>query len=356
MATVLNPALYRKLQARFGGVRVSSQGESFIARATRGLMEEPRLTISHAGEYYLVCCPFCNDTRYRLYINHMFGQKDGHGRRMTFLAICYNEGCLSRQTNKQTFLERMNDNGWLENTTVLKGIVVPEEAREVFWPGPCRLLSTLRDSHRANEYLASRGFDPDELSEKFGVRYCKSSDHFLASNRIIVPVFDRGKLKGWQARYVGELPWKDKEMKKDLPPKYFSCPNSQFRSKCIYNFDSMRQWQTGVVVEGSTDVWRGGSMFGGIFGNTITDVQFQRLLSAFKERTLVMCLDPEEYESRSTQRRIREFTARMSPKTFCAVKLPDHTDPGSLDRTVLKEYIREAAADRGVKVTYRRVA
>lgn len=45
----------------------------------------------------------------------------------------------------------------------------------------------------------------------------------------------------------------------------------------------------------------------------------------------------------------------MSDKTFCAIKLPEHTDPGSLDRKVLKEYIREHALEQGVKVIYKKV-
>lgn len=351
---VLNPALYKRLQRRYGSVRVSNQGESFIAKATHSVTNEPRLTISHTGEYYQCCCPFCGDTRYRLYVNHMFGQRDGHGRHMTFLAICYNEGCLSRPSNKQRFLEHLEDDGWLAKTGIREGVVVSEEAREVMWPGPCRRIDKLKPSHPAVAYLESRGFDVETLGADFVISYCKESDYFLASNRIIIPILEGGKLKGWQARYIGELDWKDKTVKK--PAKYFSCPNSNFRSRCIYNWESMKQWETGVIVEGPTDVWRGGSMFGCIFGNTITDIQFRKLLAVFRRRKLVLCLDPEEYESKSTQRRIREFTSRMSDKTFCAVKLPDDTDPGSLDRKVLKEFIREQAARKGVEVTYRRVA
>ena len=345
--------MLRRLRQNFGSVRVSNAREAFIAKAVRGVEDEPRLLISHAGEYYRVCCPFCCDTRFRLYVNHMFGQLDGHGRRMTFLAVCFNEGCLSRGENMQLFLERLSDTGWLEEARIREGKVVSEEAREVMWPGPCKLLSKLEPHHDAVHYVAGRGFDPEELSEKFHVSFCTSSNYFLAQNRIIIPVYEKGKLKGWQARYIGELPWKDKAQKKDLPPKYFSCPNSDFRSKCIYNLDRMREWQTGVIVEGPTDVWRGGSMFGCIFGNTVTDMQRRKLLAVFKKRTLVLCLDPEEFESHSTQRTITQFEDRMGSRNFAAVRLPEGTDPGSLGRNYLKEYIREEAARQGVKVVYK---
>lgn len=360
MPEVLNPALYRRLGRLFGKVKISNAGEEMRAMPITDDNGEPRLAIRHAGEQYLVCCPFCHDTRNRLQVSYMFGKRDGHGRKMNFLAVCFNEGCLYRKENIFDFVDRLEaiDDFVLEEARLNKGKVVSDEAAEVQPPGPCELLNTLPPDHDAVVYMESRGFDITELSVKFGVSYCEYSHYHFAANRIIFPVIDRGKLKGWQARYIGELPWKtaDKEIKRSLPPKYFSCPGSHFRSKCILNFDNMKQWQTGVMVEGPLDVCRGGSMFGGFFGNTVTDIQKRRLLAVFgRDRSLVHLFDPEEFNSRSTERLVAYMTSRM-PGRFAAVCLPTGTDPGSLDRDWVKAYVKEQAADQGVKVVYRRVA
>jgi hypothetical protein len=348
----LNPFLYDRLRRHFGPVKVSNEGQSLVARPVRGHGDEPRLHFVQDGEYYRVNCPYCGDNRQRLFVNHMFGQRDGWGRRMRFLAICFNEGCLGRPENWQDFIERLESAGTpLDRADVRSGLRLPEGARVVQWPGACLPLDQLHDGHPARAYLADRGFDPDEVARRFRVCYCTDSPYFLARHRLIIPVFEGEELKGWQARYVGELPWKDPARKRDLPVKYFSCPNSQFRSRCIYNWDRMKEWYTGVVCEGPTDVWRFGSMAGCIFGNTMTDVQRSRLLRVFRRRSLVLLLDPEEFHSRSTRQLVQWFDNEM-PGRFCAVRLPEGTDPGSLEREFLREYVRAEAAAQGVRVRY----
>lgn len=354
MSTVLNGALYRRLSRRFGHVKVSGAGEAMVARAVRNMADEPELYIEHAGEYYQVCCPYCNDTRYRLYVNHRFGQMDAHKRRLYFLAICYNEGCLSNRDNYVDFLDQL-DAADLSEAKLLPGKVVPEEAREVLPPGPTIPINRLRANHPGRVYMEGRGFDCDELADKFGVGWCTSSRYTLARNRLIFPVVDHGKLKGWQARYPGELDWKGPK-KKELPPKYFSCPDSHFRSKCILNLDRMSRWHTGVLVEGPTDAVRFGAMSGCIFGNSVTQVQRKKFIAVFRKRAGVLLLDPEEYGSKSTRMTVEAMNDEGMGGRFCAVKLPDGTDPGSLDRSFLKPYVKQEAAAKGVKVFYKLVA
>lgn len=352
MGEPLNPTLYRRLRRQFGHIAVKAEGEAMIARPFRDVDGQPRIAVAHTGEYYCINCPYCNDTRHRLWVNHMFGKEDGHGRRMTFLAVCYNEYCLDRHENREDFLERIDDNGLIK-AVVKKGIEVPEEAREVQMPGPCTPIHKLPPTHKARAYLADRRFEAADLWKKYRVSYCTDSHYSLARNRIIIPVFENDKLKGWQARLPEDLDWKGPR-RKELPPKYFTCPESKFRSKCIYNFGTMREWETAVVVEGPTDAWRFGLMAGCIFGNTVTEVQRKKLLAVFARRTVVLLLDPEEFDSKPTRKFVEFMQGRMSGK-FCAVKLPDGTDPGKLDREFLREYVREQAAAAGVRVRYKRV-
>lgn len=356
MVEVLNPTLHRQLR-RFGSVRIVNPGEAMAK--PRAVLEKGqwRLSYEHAGEEYHVNCPYCTDTRRRLYVNHLYGKRSKvSGHRMLHLAICFNENCLANPDHAEDFADQLDDvEGMLERAQVRRGKVVPESARQVSWPGPCTRIDKLSKSHGARHYLLSRGFDPDTVGRLYGVSYCVDSFLPICRGRLIIPVLDHGKLKGWQARYVGELAWKDRKKRRGLPPKYFSCPNSHFRSRCIYNLKRMRQWQTGVVVEGPTDTWRFGAMSGCIFGNTVTPFQRSLLLSIFRRRTLILMLDPEEFEESSTKRCVRYFETRM-PGRFCAIKLPEDTDPGSLDRDFLRDYVRQEAREHGVEVVYRKVS
>ena len=351
---VLNPTLYRQLVRRFGECKVSNSNEAMICKAVKTGDDEdrPQLRIEHSGEYYQVCCPYCSDTRHRLYVNHRFGQTDAFGRRLLFLAICYNEGCLGRRENFVDFLEQL-DNSSVAEARVKPGKIVPEEAREVIPPGPTILLKHLRRTHPARVYVSGRGFDVTELSDKYGVSYCSQSRYTLARNRLIIPVVEKGKLKGWQARYVGELDWKG-PLRHELPPKYFSCPDSHFRSRCLLSWESVREWHTGIIVEGPFDAFRFGSMSCCIFGNSMTVLQKRKFAAIFRKRSGVLLLDPSECDSKQTHATL-EFFRKQMPGNFCAVKLPDNTDPGSLDRSFLKAYVKEQAAMQGVKVRYKRV-
>lgn len=354
MTNVLNPTLYKRLMKYYGHVEVLCRGEAIDYKLARGVEDERRVVMGHTGEYYKLNCPFCNDTRRRLYVNHMYGQKCRDGRRFNFLAICYNENCLSRWDNQQDFNDHIDDTGDLEEARVFVGKKVEEDKKEVLLPGVCTPLDELPDSHPANAYLRDvRKFDSTDLAGRYGLSYCSDSYFTFARNRIIIPVVEKDRLRGWQARYIGDLDWKGPDRKK-LPPKYYSCPQSKFRSQCILNFERMKRWQVGVIVEGPTDVFAFGEMSGCVFGNTMTDVQQRKFLAVFRDRTAVFMLDPEEYESKSTQRLIAKFK-RLMPKRFAAVKLPDGTDPGSLDRTFQREYVRQEAAEQGVKIVYRRV-
>lgn len=349
----LNPGLFARLKRQFGSVKISNQGQKMpTPSGTLSAEGTPRLNIIQSGEYYQVSCPYCTDTRHRLYINHMYGKEDIWGRTMTFLAVCYNENCLSSYENRRDFVDTLRADGFdLTNALIEEGKTV-NQASVVSWPGDCTRLDRLPADHVARTYLLSRGFDPDLMCKLHGVCFCTDSRYFLVRNRIVIPIFEGDKLKGWQARYVGELAWKGPNKKEGLPPKYFSCPESKFRSMCIYNWDRMKQWTTGVVLEGPTDVWRFGSMSGCIFGNTVTMYQKSKLLGIFKQRSLVLCLDPEEYESRSTQDTISYFHLNMQNR-FCAVRLPKGLDPGSMDRDFLKGYVKDEAAAQGVNVVYK---
>ncbi len=71
----LNPDLFEALAASFGTVLIANEGER--ARVDyRPSWGSPKGQVrlkavrTVSGEYYRVDCPFCTDTRKRLWINH----------------------------------------------------------------------------------------------------------------------------------------------------------------------------------------------------------------------------------------------------------------------------------------------
>jgi hypothetical protein len=363
MATVLNRTLYDRLKAKFVSVRLSNVGQAMIAEdgddvfAEYGEEPKPHLEISQPGEYYLVCCPFCDDTRHRLYVSHRFGTKSDAGRVLDFLAVCYNEGCLRKEENREEFRDYFKVlDGELERAKIGKGSTVPAEMRTVDWPGHCKRLDQLKEGHKARRYVESRKFDPDRLGKVYEVSYCDDSFYPLARNRLVVPVYWEGRLVGWQTRFVGELDWKNPAKKEKLPPKYWTMPGMP-RGTILPNLHNARLFGTGVLVEGWFDVFSFGPMAMPVLGNGVTHIQ-QRLFShVFNKQghSGVLLLDPEEFNSMTTQRAIRVLRTKFGGGTFAAVKLPKGTDPGKLNRQFLRDYVREEAADQGVKVSWERI-
>lgn len=370
MDHVLNPALYGAMVRVFKAVKVQCPGEAMLDGRGEPIndthpavpMRDPvtedlKLVIGHAGEYYLTSCPFCSDTRFRLYVSHMFGKRDAFGRRMSFLAVCYNEtACMTKPENRHALLEMLSCLPHaIEESRIKPGKIVDESEREILLPGPVQRLDALPLTHKACDYLLGRPrpFDPHLLGRCYGVSYCASSHYTFAKDRIIVPIYSGGRLKGWQARYIGELAWKDKSKSKQLPPKYFSCPGMR-RSRVIYNFDAMTKYASGILVEGPADVWSIGPMAGAIFGNTLSHYQRKQFVAHFRKRSGALVLDPEEFERPTTQREAKRLRHLMSGNLAC-VKLPEGTDPGALDREFLRDYIYHEAKEQGVTISWSRL-
>jgi hypothetical protein len=348
---VLNPTLYRRLQQLFGTVKVpeSSRGHAMIAvdRKRAGAMY---YDISYSGECYRLNCPYCSDTRYRLYINHRYGARTNSGRKVTFLAYCQNENCLDQAENRDDLYDRLTELDGVLDAKVAPGIEVDWKNRIATLPGPCIRVDKLPANHKARAYLVSRKFDPDILGRFYRVYFCRESHHFNARRRLIIPAYHDGKLLGWQARYVGEVNWKEPE----APLKYFTMPGMH-RSKMLYNIDNAKHYYTGVIVEGPFDVFAFGLPAVCTYGASMSRDQIRMFTSVFRRRSGVLLYDPDVYEDKHVQDVIGKLKHRMSANLAC-VKLPDNTDPGSLARRFLREYVIEEAKAQGVKVSFRKVA
>jgi hypothetical protein len=334
----------------FGSVKVSNAGEAMISTYRPDLItRKQRLDVTHPGEYYQVNCPRCSDTRHRLYINHRWGVKDDQGHINLWLAVCFNEGCYTDYQNRADLFEDVSgaDTGALTHAKPRRGRVLDADARKVTPPGPMVRLDKLSDDHPACAYLANRFYSPERLGRFYGVSYCPTSMFYLAKHRIIAPVYMDGKLKGWQARYIGDMNWK----RKDSPPKWWSCPQMQ-RGRVLYNLDNAKKYEVGVIVEGPGDVWGVGPMGTATFGDTMTDTQRRLFVKAFKGRQAVLMFDPEAMVKKSVGK-LTDFLRKEFGERFVPITLPEGTDPGGLDRKFLRSYMRDEARKLGVKLSFK---
>ena len=350
---VLNPWLFEQLRAHFGEVQVANHRQETVGSTLMDpITQKPRVSWAVAGEYYRVCCPYCSDSRYRLYIHHRWGEVDRFGRSQTFLACCFNETrCLDDVENREDLAAKLHSHSeHVRTPIILPGIRIDPSKLKAELPGELTPLEDLPSSHPAISYLMARSMDPTILGKFYGVGYCDYSPKYrLACNRIVIPITRQGKLIAWQARYLGEMDWKRSGI-----PKYFTMPGAH-PSLCLGNIDQARRFRTGVLVEGWFDVFGFGPMACCCFTNRISESQKSILCDAFRDYGLVILLDPQEFNEGRVEKIKGSLTVALGGKgRVAAVKLPDGTDPGSLDRSFLRDYVAQHALDQGLKVDWRR--
>jgi hypothetical protein len=325
----LRPSLYARLQddPRFhDGITIANEGEEMVANYTvSGAKVE--LSVDIPGEYYRVNCPYCTDTRKRLWINHRWGQRDEKGQLNLFLAHCYNENCLAQPGNSwRLYREIFTDFSHEVGDVVQKNHRVESADVTPTWPGRHVPLDKMFPNHPANMYLRNRGFDPLLLVRDYQVSYCieATDDYPLAQGRIIIPSFMEGKLMGWQARYIGDPPSK-------TIPKYYTMPHMK-RNKILYNFDVARHQPYVVLCEGPTDAWRFGPEAVALWGKSISAWQVQLVVGYWKK--VYVCLDAEAVVEG------KEVFDKLQNKVDKAlVRLPGRTDPGSIPTATLRDMV-----------------
>jgi hypothetical protein len=352
---VLNRALYRRCKATFKHVLIRNPSEKQTRKLSRDLLTgKRRPVISHPGEYYSVCCPFCNDTRYRCYINHRYGTDDEFGRPQTHLATCFNAGCpLAGRSSEmyQQLAEMLCGHHLIElrKAPIAEGREVDVDQIRMNWPGTVTRVDRLPSDHEARIYLAGRGFDPDVIGSFWNVHWCSESPRYICQERLIIPIYHRKRMVGWQARAAYDMDWKNTHL-----PKYYTAPGTP-RRQILYNFGNAVNYRTGVIVEGVTDVWKVGPMAVCTLGATMTSLQRTLFKGGFKAHSGVLLYDPDV--KATVGERAAAWVAELADSLnsgFCTVQLPDGTDPGSLSRSFLRPYIAQQAAEQGVTVSWKR--
>jgi hypothetical protein len=343
--TPLNPALFHALH-QFGPVGVSAPGEGLVATYLPTPDGRVWMQVVSPGEYYRVNCPFCNDTRQRLWVNHRWGVRDPRtGTRNRWLAICYNENCLSHEANR---LELIEATAWYHReagagrVAVAGGRAEPV-GRPVRLPRDYVPLDQLERGHRARRYVRQRGFNPDALARDWGIGFSREAYYLASAGRLLIPVYrvERGEpvCWGWQARAL--------EPSDEAGSKYFTAPKMK-KSQLLYGLERVDGGTGPVLVcEGAVDVWRAGRNAVALLGKYASAEQLRLLQKHLRGRPLAVALDPDApEEAESLVRKMRQARAKslLNPDgaPVVRVRLPAGHDPGDCDPDQLWELAERA--------------
>ena len=178
-------------------------------------------------------------------------------------------------------------------------------------------VSPLLKQHR--QYLIKRGYDPDLLEKEwnlYGTGPIALLDGVDYSHRILAPVFWDSQQVTFQARDISNR----------HPLKYMACPKDReliHHKHILYGKQS--EWkETGICVEGITDVWRFGVNAFATFGIEYTAHQVRLIKKHFKNVAVIFDDDPQAIIQ------ARKLVADLNFRGINAFRVPIVGDPGNL--------------------------
>ncbi len=347
----LNPLLYARLKTIFKSVIIANEGVAAKVKYSRGVFDNKiKIEMESSGEYYRVRCIFCGDQRHRLWINHLFGVPDEvTGNRKLWLSVCYNENCFAGETNRAEQLYDMiygfqNANNRTEQIIILPGDTEAETLQETILPGQVISFSKMPATDPVYKYLHARGYDPKQLSEEYDISYCLSADNNfrMAQGRIVIPVYMRGNLVGWQCRYPAELDWKELGI-----PKYYTKPGMPKRL-ILYNYDNAVKHPFVIVTEGPMDAWNIAPYGVSLFGKKPSAMQLQLLCESWPSAIIIL-LDGDAWDDANAL--VEKLKSANYRGLILPIKLPANKDPADLDKEYILDTIKAQAIKENVDLT-----
>lgn len=342
----LCPGLYQTLQRRFRSVLIASPGQGFLAQSrTDPSTGRGYTAVAAAGEYYRVCCPWCRDTRHRLWINHMYGQRDATGRRMLWLAVCYNEDCTRDWGHSQQLEEiclSLPHGGARDRAVfaVRPGEVEPSTLQPAVLPGTVMPVSQLWAGHPAWDYMVVQRRYTREVLDTYEVGYCVEPlpQYPAAAGKLVFPVRFGGELVGWQCRFVGDG-WRAAGS-----PKYYTRPGMH-KSLLLYNYDRASRMPFVVVMEGVTDVHTLGDYGVSLLGSTLSRRQRELLITTWAGKPILLMLDGD---AREEMRGEITDLRNNAQSQIGEIVLPAEFDPGDYTQGELRQIIHQQAAHQRI--------
>lgn len=190
--------------------------------------------------------------------------------------------------------------------------------------------SSLTESGR--RYLIERGYDPDEIEERWGVLQTgpvSFLDRIPYGNRLIIPIRWNGRVVSFQARDITGR----------SEAKYLACPRERERihhKHIVYGRGLPRRSRTLIVVEGPLDVWRLGGRAVATFGIKFTMEQVLTIADLADKFLVLYDAEPQAQE----QARLLAAKLRALGKRSKVVHL-HRGDPGDLSPDEARTLVRE---------------
>jgi len=197
------------------------------------------------------------------------------------------------------------------------------------FPSGC---SPLQLPHK--QYLISRNFDPDKLEQEWelkGTGPVSFLDHIDYKNRIIAPIYWKGKIVSFQGRSIS----------KQAKIRYKACPKDReiIEHQTIL-YGKQEKWKkTGICVEGITDVWRLGTYAFAVFGISYTLSQIKQIAHHFERVAVVFDNDPQ------AKQQANKLIAELRIRGVNAWKEEIEGDPGDMKdddaRHLVKQIVKK---------------
>lgn len=347
MSSPLTPELFNRLESIFGSVKIANEGEELQPEVATnydaafsvsgvGSSVRQRDGIRSAGEYYRVCCPLCNDTRHRCWINHRFQD-------YKYAVICFNERCYENHANRQHLYDMLFRPVGNRRLHVNRGSrPTGMELHSFRHPGQIVLLRQLEFNHPARSYLLTRMFDPDYLSDRYAVSYCYDPDPAfpLLRGRLVFPVMFRGVTVGWQGRFVGEADW-------SAIPKYFAMPG-QWKRFILYNFDRAVKMPWAVMQEGATDVWRVEDHAMAVLGGNMSSFHKDLIGANFQGKPIGVMFDGDDPLAAEKAQDAMDMLEICHAGPRFLVPVPPGMDPAKMSKEVNFQVIHDSARQAGL--------
>lgn len=234
-------------------------------------------------------CPFCGDDKHHLGYNESKN-----------LLTCWKCGpkrlypTLKRLLNidgEQLKIIIKNYGIFVEDNyvrPVAKNLVLPKEFGE------------LQENHK--NYLKTRGFDPDDIISRWNILGTGNNAKGY-ENRIIIPIYQNGKLVSFHSR--------DITGKAQIPKKACKSENEVIHFKdTLYGYDRVKS-NTVIVSEGPFDVWRWG--YGAVctWGIKFTEKQVD-LLSTFKNIFIIFDSETEDNPEKQASEQAERLAERLA--------------------------------------------
>lgn len=336
---MLNEWLHRRLKDRFGKVKVMNENARASYRVSR-VGTRLRGEVEEDGENYHVCCPFCRDTRYRLYFSYTYAAKirvpEGVAE-FPPMAHCFNETlCLEKSQNRKQLFRTII----MGEPPILFESAMPESPKKkvVVYPQSVTRLSDLASNHTAVNYVRSRGFAVGQLEEA-GFVYVDEDPRPWVHGRIFIPVKDgEGTRVGGQCRRTTneESGW---------PPRWYTLTGTPLRY-VIYGLHRAVERML-IVTEGVFDAERFGTYGVATFNCRMTAPQFN-LLVGCPQNVILFAYDGgfgDADRKAHEDYRMKLEQLRNKGKTVYEVQVPKGKDPADLGEAQAWEFVTQTLRD-----------